>query len=399
MLRTVLGHARPSRSLRLVRLMSSGDLKQTVLHPRHIELEAKMAPFAGYSMPIQYPDGIKSNHLFCRESATVFDVSHMGQVRLRGKDKVDFIEKLVTADVQNLPAGHASLSVFTTEKGTIIDDTIVTNLGDEIGLVINAGCKDKDIAHMKKHLDQAKKDGKDVDLKVVDDHELLALQGPKAMEVLGKMIEGVDLKKMPFMSATKAKVNGIPCLVTRCGYTGEDGFEISVPAGQTVKLFDSLIEQDTVKPAGLGPRDSLRLEAGLCLYGSDIDDTITPVEANITFVVAKGRRDRGGFLGADVILPQIADKTLTDRKRCGLIIKGQPARGEERVFDEEMNLIGQISSGTFSPSLGKPISMAYLKKPFNKVGTKVQVNVKGRMNPAEVVKMPFVESRYYRVPE
>lgn len=195
------------------------------------------------------------------------------------------------------------------------------------GLVINAGCKDKDIAHIKNHLAESKAAGKDVALEVIDDHELLALQGPNAMKVLSQFVEpGVDLTKMPFMTAKKMKIMGIDCLATRCGYTGEDGFEISVPAADTLNFFNTLIALDAVRPAGLGPRDTLRLEAGLCLYGSDIDENTSPVEGNINFVVAKARRTRGGFLGADVILPQIADKTLTDRKRCGLLISGAPAR-------------------------------------------------------------------------
>eukprot|EP00189_Rhodosorus_marinus_P002376 CAMPEP_0113964774 /NCGR_PEP_ID=MMETSP0011_2-20120614/7348_1 /TAXON_ID=101924 /ORGANISM="Rhodosorus marinus" /LENGTH=404 /DNA_ID=CAMNT_0000977157 /DNA_START=143 /DNA_END=1357 /DNA_ORIENTATION=- /assembly_acc=CAM_ASM_000156 len=381
--------------------MATAALKHTVLYDAHKELQAKMAEFAGYEMPIQYPDGIKDSHLWVRASAGLFDVSHMGQIRLRGKDRVEFIEKLVTADVGNTPVGHANLSVFTTEKGTIIDDTIITNLGDEVGLVINAGCKDKDIEHIKEHLEVAKKNGMDVDLKVIDDHELLALQGPKAMEVLSGMVDAkeLDLVKMNFMTAQAANVMGIPCHVTRCGYTGEDGFEISVPAENTKEFFAGMLADERVRPAGLGPRDSLRLEAGLCLYGSDIDDTTTPIEANINFVVAKSRRESGGFLGDKIILSQIADKTLTDRKRCGLVIAGAPARGGERVFDMDMNLIGTISSGTYSPTLLKPISMAYLKKPFNKAGTDVQVNVRGRMNRAKVEKMPFVEARYYRAPE
>ncbi|KAJ8906493.1 hypothetical protein NDN08_002986 [Rhodosorus marinus] len=381
--------------------MATAALKRTVLYDAHKELQAKMAEFAGYEMPIQYPDGIKDSHLWVRASAGLFDVSHMGQIRLRGKDRVEFIEKLVTADVGNTPLGLANLSVFTTEKGTIIDDTIITNLGDEVGLVINAGCKDKDIEHIKEHLEVAKKNGMDVDLEIINDHELLALQGPKAMEVLSGMVDAkdLDLVKMNFMTAQPANVMGIPCHVTRCGYTGEDGFEISVPGENAKEFFAGMLADERVRPAGLGPRDSLRLEAGLCLYGSDIDETTTPVEANINFVVAKSRRASGGFLGDKIILSQIADKTLTDRKRCGLVITGAPARGGERVFDLDMNLIGTISSGTYSPTLMKPICMAYLNKPFNKVGTDVQVNVRGRMNKATVVKMPFVEARYYRAPE
>lgn len=375
------------------------ELKTTILHDKHVELGGKMVPFAGYAMPVQYPDGIKDSHLFVRSSAGLFDVSHMGQVRLHGADRVRFIEKLVVGDIAGLDEGTGGLSVLTTESGGIIDDTIVSNLGGNLhGMVINAGCKDKDLKHMREHLAEAKQAGMDVDLEVVEDHELLALQGPKAMETMQKLSPNHDFVHMAFMSCVNIDVMGIPCHVTRCGYTGEDGFELSVPGDRTLELFEGLIAEDAVRPVGLGARDSLRLEAGLCLYGNDIDDSTTPIEAGLTWTVGKRRRESGGFLGADVILGQI--KNGTSRRRMGFVMeKGAPARGGEALMNEEGVVVGKVTSGGFSPSLGKAIGMGYADKPFNKSKTKLAVQVRSRTNAVEVRKMPLVPASYYSVPE
>lgn len=358
-----------------------------------------MVPFAGYSMPVQYPDGIKDSHLFVRSSAGLFDVSHMGQVRLHGKDRVAFIEKLVVGDIAGLPERSSVLSLLTTDSGGIVDDTIVTNLGgDKLGMVINAGCKDKDLAHMRGHLEEAKAKGMDVDLEPVEDHELLALQGPKAMEVLGRFAPGVDLAKMAFMTCAPMTIGGAECHVSRCGYTGEDGFEMSVPADKALEVFEMLTGEDEVRPVGLGARDSLRMEAGLCLYGNDIDETTSPVEAGLTWTIGKRRREEGGFLGEEVILRHL--KEGTSRRRMGFIMaKGAPARGGEKLMNKEGNEVGVVTSGVFSPSLGTAIGIGYAKKPFNKSGTELKVQVRTKMNDVEVKKMPLVPAKYYSVPE
>lgn len=358
-----------------------------------------MVPFAGYSMPVQYPDGIKDSHLFVRSSAGLFDVSHMGQVRLHGADRVRYIEKLVVGDIAALPEGSGVLSMLTTEQGGIIDDTIVSNLGGDVhGMVINAGCKDKDLEHMRAHLSSARAAGLDVDLEVIEDHELLALQGPKAMATMTKFVPGYDFVKMPFMTGAVMSVMGIPCHVTRCGYTGEDGFELSVPADKALELFEALIAEEAVRPVGLGARDSLRLEAGLCLYGNDIDSWTSPVEAGLNWTIGKRRRETGGFLGEEVILRDL--KEGTSRRRMGFVMKkGAPARGGEELINEDGEVVGNVTSGGFSPSLGMAIGMGYAKKPFNKSGTQLKVQVRSRTNDVEVRKMPLVPANYYSVPE
>lgn len=377
-------------------------LKKTVLYDRHVEIGGKMVPFAGYAMPVQYEgEGIKDSHLFVRSSAGLFDVSHMGQIRLHGKDRVAFLEKLVVADVAGLTPNSSTLSVLTNASGGIIDDTIISNIeGRVTGLVINAGCKEKDIAHIQDHLSQAKSKGMDVELEVIEDHGLLALQGPKAMAVLTRYVSecGADLVRMGFMTSASMTIVGAKCHVTRCGYTGEDGFEISVPTSIAVEFFDSLISNEEVRPAGLGARDSLRLEAGLCLYGNDIDETISPVEAALSWTIGKRRREEGGFLGDGVILGHLRDGT--SRRRMGFeVTKGAPARGGEKILNEDGEEVGVVTSGCYGPSVGKSVGMGYCKKPFNKTGTNVKFKVRTRMSEAVVRKMPMVPSGYYAAPE
>lgn len=357
-----------------------------------------MVPFAGYSMPVQYKEGIKDSHLFVRESAGLFDVSHMGQIRLHGRDRVPFLESILVADVAAIPDHSAQLSVMTVESGGILDDTIITNFGDHIGMVINAGCKDKDLAHIRHHISDANSKGKDVSLEIIEDHELLALQGPKAMTVLQQLVPAEeDLSKMPFMTAKHIDVAGIPCLVTRCGYTGEDGFEVSVPADRTVEFFENLVSKEEVLPIGLGARDSLRLEAGLCLYGNDIDESTSPVEAGLTWTIGKRRREEGGFLGADTILKHLNDG-ISRRRMAFVMPKGAPARGGEPLLNSDGDAVGKVTSGGFSPSLGKAIGMGYADKPFNKAGTELKVQVRSRTNDIQVKKMPLVPAKYYSVP-
>lgn len=373
-------------------------LKTTALHARHEQLGGKMVPFAGYSMPVQYPDGIKDSHLFVRKSAGLFDVSHMGQVRLHGADRVRFLEKLVVADLEALAVGRAQLSLLMAENGGVIDDTIITNMGDHLAMVINAGCKEKDVAHMQLHLDAARKAGMDVRLEIVRDHELLALQGPRAAQVLSEMVSShVDLTRMSFMNATRMDVDGLSCVVTRCGYTGEDGFELSVPMTGVTTLFDTLISRDEVRPAGLGARDSLRLEAGLCLYGNDMDEQITPVEAGLTWTIGRRRREGGAFLGAERVLPQLRDGV--EKKRMMFVMKrGAPARGGETLTDEEGRAVGVVTSGGYSPSLGCAIGMGYAQRPANKSGTRLRVAVRSKVNDVVVTKMPLVATNYYTAP-
>lgn len=403
LLRTLSASSNPSPCAHFIRRYAEAaavekPLKNTVLHDKHVEIGGKMVPFAGYSMPVQYKEGIKESHLFVRESAGLFDVSHMGQIRLHGRDRVPFLETIVVADVAAIPDHSAQLSVMTVPSGGILDDTIITNLGDRIGMVINAGCKDKDLAHIRQHISDANSKGMDISLEVIEDHELLALQGPKAASVMQELVPAEeDLSKMAFMTAKHIPVAGVPCLVSRCGYTGEDGFEVSVPADKTIEFFENLTSRDEVLPIGLGARDSLRLEAGLCLYGNDIDETTSPVEAGLTWTIGKRRREEGGFLGEETILKHL-NEGIT-RRRMGFVMpKGAPARGGEDILNSDGEVVGNVTSGSFSPSLGTAIGMGYANKPFNKSGTQLQVRVRSRTNDIQVKKLPLIPAKYYSVP-
>eukprot|EP00877_Chromochloris_zofingiensis_P001110 jgi/Chrzof1/109/Cz01g03240.t1 len=369
-------------------------LKQTSLYDFHVAHGGKMVPFAGYSMPIQYKDSIMESTNHCRQHASLFDVSHMCSLSLKGKDAVPFLEALVVGDVASLADGTGSLSVFTNEKGGIIDDTVVTKVSPhEIYLVVNAGCRDKDLAHIGKHLEAFKSKGKDVSWEIYDDRGLLALQGPSAMPVLQKMCD-FDLSKFYFGQFAKFDINGIPCWVTRTGYTGEDGFEINVPNSHAVKLAEALVSNPEVRLAGLGPRDSLRLEAGLCLYGNDLTEEITPVEAGLAWTVGKRRREKFDFLGGEVIKQQLADGV--SKRRVGFISSGAPARQHSEVVTADGQVVGEISSGAFSPCLKKNIAMGYVDKAHAKAGTELKVSVRGKQNDATVTKMPFVKTTYFK---
>eukprot|EP00808_Paulinella_micropora_P022938 g26448.t1 len=374
-------------------IASSVTPLKTALYDAHVELGGKMVDFAGYWLPVQYKDGVMESHNFVRESAGLFDVSHMGQVKLHGADRVAFLESLVPSDLTILHENQARLSVFTNAKGGIIDDCIITRKRDFLGLVVNGACKHKDLAHMKEQLKSRKT--MDVAIEYVEDRSLLALQGPRAAQILEKLT-GKSVADLEFMYSADMKVAGVNAWVTRCGYTGEDGFEISVPDKDAVAVMHKILACEGVRPAGLGVRDSLRLEAGLCLYGHDLNDDISPIEASLNWLIGKRRRAEGGFLGSDVILDQL--KNGVQRKRVGLVIEaGAPAReGAKIVSPETQQEIGFITSGTFSPSLKQKIAMGYIDKASSKSGTKVAVNVRGKVNPATVSKMPFVEAKYYK---
>ncbi len=361
------------------------DLKRTPLYDLHVSLGAKMVPFAGYLMPVQYPTGILTEHRQTRTAAGLFDVSHMGQARLDGKDAAQAIESLVPADIIGLGANRQRYALFTNETGGILDDLMVCNAGDHLKLVVNAACKDADFAHLEKHI------GHRVKFQRNDDLALLALQGPAAERVLSALDS--QASRMVFMEGRPLRLDGITCFVTRSGYTGEDGYEISVPAASAEKLARRLLDNPEVRPIGLGARDSLRLEAGLCLYGSDIDTTTTPVEAALTWSIGKRRREQGGFPGADIILQQLQDGP--PRLRVGIAPEGRaPARGHTAVTTPDGKKVGEITSGGFSPSLDRPIAMGYVTANMAKPDTVVNLLVRDKPLPARIAPLPFVPTRY-----
>ncbi len=366
-------------------------LKQTALDALHRELGAKMVPFAGYAMPVQYQGGIIAEHLHTRESASLFDVSHMGQARLKGADggaeAAKALETLVPGEIQALGEGRTRYTVLTNDDGGIIDDLMVTNRGDHLFLVVNAACKEADLAHIESRI------GDRTELEILDDRALVALQGPKAADVLSHF--QLDAQTMPFMSSLDMNLNGTIALVTRSGYTGEDGFEISVGESEAEDLVREFLNEPGVAFAGLGARDTLRLEAGLCLYGSDIDTATTPVEAGLSWVLGKRRREEGGFPGAEIILGQL--QTGAERKRVGIRPDGKaPARAHTPIEDTEGNVIGEITSGGYGPSVEGPIAMGYVKSEFADRGTAVNLRVRGKAIPGKVAGLPFVEHRYFK---
>lgn len=370
----------------------SNSLLTTPLHAVHVELGAKMVPFAGYDMPVQYPLGVKKEHLHTRQAAGLFDVSHMGQLRLHGVDAAAALERLVPVDVIDLPVGKQRYAIFTNPQGGILDDLMVANLGDHLFLVVNAACKAQDIAHLTAHLPAG------VELEVLEDRALLALQGPKAAMILAQWQPAVE--QMRFMDIQNLSINGIECIVSRSGYTGEDGFEISVPADQAVVFAQALAEHPDVEWIGLGARDSLRLECGLCLYGHDLDETTTPVEASLLWAIQPVRRiggeRAGGFPGAEIILKQIESKQVA-RKRIGLVGQTKaPVREGTELFDAEGNKVGIVTSGTVGPTAAQPISMGYVRADLAVIGHELFAEVRGKMLPMTVEKMPFVPQRYYR---
>ena len=360
---------------------------QTPLHDWHVARGARMVPFAGYAMPVQYPPGIIAEHRFTRAAAGLFDVSHMGQIELSGDGADAALEALVPGDVAGLADGRQRYTLLTTEGGGIIDDLMVTRRGDRLLLVVNAGRRDVYIDHLRKHLPAS------VTMTPRPDLALLALQGPEAATVLQRL--GAPVQTLPFMAAAAVEVAGIPAWLSRSGYTGEDGFELSVAADQAVALADALCGQPEVQPIGLGARDSLRLEAGLCLYGHDIDETTTPIEAGLAWTIGKRRRAEGGFPGADTILRQIAEGP--PRKRVGLTFEGrQPAREGAPLQTTDGTPLGRVTSGGFAPSLDVPVAMGYVIRSAAETGTELQAIVRDKPIAARVAPLPFHPHRYHR---
>jgi aminomethyltransferase len=373
-------------------------LNRTPLHALHVALGAKMVPFAGYEMPVQYATGVLREHLHTREKAGLFDVSHMGQMVLRAssgapEDACLALERLVPQDILSIAAGRQRYAQFTNLDGGILDDLMIANFGDHLFLVVNAACKAADEAHLRALLSDA------CEIAPLADRALLALQGPKAESVLTKFCAGAA--SMRFMDCGPREVAGIDCFVSRSGYTGEDGFEISVPAAQAEALAKLLLEDTDVLPIGLGARDSLRLEAGLCLYGHDIDTTTTPVEAALEWSVQKSRRAGGarvgGFLGAEKVLAQFADGA--PRRRVGLKAEGRaPVREGAPLFadDNSLEQIGAVTSGGFGPTLNAPVAMGYVPTQLASAGARVFAQVRSQRLPLTVAPTPFVPNTYKR---
>lgn len=379
--------------------MSTESLLHTPLFSLHTALGARMVPFAGYAMPLQYAEGIMAEHRHTRTQAGLFDVSHMGQVRLRARsgavrDAALALEQLVPADIAGLASGRQRYTQFTNVQGGILDDLMVTRLGDDLLVVINAACKAADIAHMRAHLSDT------CTLDVLEDRALLALQGPLAGQVLAALAPAVA--DMLFMDVRALDIAGAACVVSRSGYTGEDGFEISVPAAQAEALARTLLAQPGVAPIGLGARDSLRLEAGLCLYGADIDETTTPVEAALEWSIQKSRRAggvrAGGFPGAEIILAQLSEGTA--RRRVGLLPEGRaPVRGGAGLFADATlaSPVGKVTSGGFGPTVDAPVAMGYVSTALAQPGQAVAAELRGRAVPCTVHALPFVPAGFRRV--
>ncbi|WP_233025494.1 glycine cleavage system aminomethyltransferase GcvT [Rhodopseudomonas boonkerdii] len=373
-------------------------LKQTPLHALHVARGGKMVPFAGYDMPVQYATGVLQEHLHTRAAAGLFDVSHMGQIVLRAKsgkveDAALALERLVPMDILALAPGRQRYAQFTNESGGILDDLMVANFGDHLFLVVNAACKAEDEAHLRKHLSDT------CIIEPLADRALIALQGPKAADVLAKFCP--EAPAMKFMDAGPHRVNGIACFVSRSGYTGEDGYEISIPNDQAEALTSALLDHPDVLPIGLGARDSLRLEAGMCLYGHDIDTTTTPVEGNLVWSIQKSRRSggarAGGFFGSDTILAQLGGGA--SRQRVGLKPEGRaPVREGVLLFADatSTNSIGKVTSGSFGPSISAPIAMGYVPTSHAKDGMTVFAELRGQRLPITVSPMPFVPNNYKR---
>lgn len=373
-------------------------LKRVPLHALHVACGGKIVPFAGYEMPVQYTAGVLKEHLHTRAAAGLFDVSHMGQIVLRPKsgkveDAARALERLVPQDILSVAPGRQRYAQFTNDNGGILDDLMVANFGDHLFVVVNAACKDDDEAHLRAHLSD------DCVIEPLPDRALIALQGPKAVTVLAK--HAPDLAAMRFMDAGPHTILDTACFVSRSGYTGEDGFEISIPADAAERVVTTLLSDPDVLPIGLGARDSLRLEAGLCLYGHDIDTTTTPVEGALEWSVQKSRRTggarAGGFPGADVILKQFDGGAA--RRRVGLKAEGRaPVREGAALFadDTSSDAIGKVTSGGFGPSVNAPVAMGYVPASLSAIDTVVFAEVRGQRLPLRVSKLPFVAPTYQR---
>nr|KAF6310061.1 hypothetical protein mMyoMyo1_000649 [Myotis myotis] len=368
-------------------------LRRTPLYDFHLAHGGKLVAFAGWRLPVQYRDSHVHSHLHTRRHCSLFDVSHMLQTKIHGRDRVKLMESLVVGDIAELRPNQGTLSLFTNEAGGILDDLIVTNTSEgHLYVVSNAGCRDKDLALMQDKVRELQSRGSDVGLEVVD-NALLALQGPTAARVLQAGVAD-DLRKLPFMTSAVMEVFGVPsCRVTRCGYTGEDGVEISVPVAGAVRLATALLGNPEVKLAGLAARDSLRLEAGLCLYGSDIDEHTTPVEGSLGWTLGRRRRAAMDFPGAAVIVPQLQGKV--QRRRVGLTCEGAPMRPHSPILSAEGTVIGAVTSGCPSPCLKRNVAMGYVLSEYSRPGTPLLVQVRRQQQVAVVSKMPFVPTNYY----
>ncbi len=381
---------------------ASAPLARTALHALHVELGARMVPFAGYEMPVQYPKGVLQEHRHTRAAAGLFDVSHMGQLKLVGPGAAAGLERLVPMDIVGLGPHQQRYALFTNDAGGILDDLMVTAVADHLFVVVNASCKAQDTALMRAGLADD-----DCDVVALDHRSLLALQGPRAVDAMKRLCPDVDFAGWTFMTARDVAIDGAPCFVTRSGYTGEDGFEISVADDDAERVARALLAQPEVAPIGLGARDSLRLEAGLCLYGNDIDATTTPVEAALTWSISKARRADGarpgGFPGAETILAQLAaGKDLgapgaPRRKRVGLVgVERTPVREGATLVDASGDAVGRVTSGTFGPTAERAVALAYVDARHAVAGTELHALVRGKPVAMRVAPTPFVPHRYYR---
>ena len=382
--------------------MTDSALLTTPLNDLHLELGARMVPFAGYSMPVQYPAGLMAEHLHTRSAAGLFDVSHMGQLRLVGPDAAAAFESLMPVDVIGLGVGKQRYGLLLNDEGGILDDLMFVNRGEDLFVIVNGACKVADIAHIQTRI------GSRCSVQPMPDHALLALQGPQAAAVLARLSPGIE--RFVFMTGGAVQIGGIAAFATRSGYTGEDGFEISVAASDAEALARLLLAQPEVQPIGLGARNSLRLEAGLCLYGNDIDEGTTPVEASLNWAIQKVRRTggarAGGFPGAEKILAQLTASTGTaghidhdtlTRRRVGLVaLERVPVRDGTPLESFEGQPIGQVTSGLLGPSVDRPIAMGYVATAFAEPGTRLQAIVRGKPVPMEVCTLPFLPARYFR---
>jgi len=369
----------------------SEQIKNTRFHDYHIEAGGKMVPFAGYSMPINYSGGIIEEHLHTRETAGLFDVSHMGQLIIRGVGIVEQLEQLMPVDLEQLAVNRMTYSTLLNKQGGILDDLLISRWDNQtFFIVVNAACKQQDIQHFRDNLP-------DAEIIVLADQGLLALQGPMAAEVLNQVAP--EATALHFMQGCSVNINGISCYITRSGYSGEDGFEISIKPEDCASVADCLLANQSVRWVGLGARDSLRLEAGLCLYGHDMNQQTSPVEANLLWSISKSRRiggaKQGGFLGSAAVLKHI--ESGVEKKRVGFVVEGRaPVREGAEIVDQLGQVIGTVTSGGFSPSLQKPIAMGYIATKFSASGTEVNAMVRGKSRPMVVRSMPFVPQRYYR---
>ena len=363
------------------------EVQKTALYNLHKSLGAKFVPFAGYEMPIQYKDGIVKEHISTRSYAGFFDVSHMGQFFLEGDDTLtEALEKIIPADLKSLTLNHSKYSFLLNDSGGIIDDLIITKTQEGFCIILNAACKENDVKEISKFLNKNHKHFINSDL------SLIALQGPKAVEILEKLTPGVS--NLKFMTGGNFKFDGSNLYITRSGYTGEDGFEISIPNNKVEKLIKFLVE-NKVNPIGLGARDTLRLEAGLCLYGHDLNEKTNPIEANLKWAIAKRRREEGGFNGWEKIKELMANGS--NKKRVGILPEGRIiARENTKVFSDHGEEIGLITSGTFGPSVNASVAMGYINSEFSEIGTKIQLEVRGKKHGGKVSELPFFKKSYVK---